>query len=110
MIARIIFATLVMGGLGVVFGCLLAYAAGKFAIKVDPRITAIRAVLPGANCGGCGFPGCDGYAAACVASECPLNKCAAGGTCKDGRIELQGDHKKKVKAALEDMGFKTEVR
>ena len=79
MIARIIFATLVMGGLGVVFGCLLAYAAGKFAIKVDPRITAIRAALPGANCGGCGFPGCDGYAAACVAGECPLNKCAAGG-------------------------------
>ncbi|MDD2410363.1 MAG: stress response translation initiation inhibitor YciH [Candidatus Methanomethylophilaceae archaeon] len=38
------------------------------------------------------------------------NKCAAGGTYKDGRIELQGDHKKKVKAALEEMGFTTEVR
>ena len=38
------------------------------------------------------------------------NKCAAGGTAKDGRIELQGDHKKKVKIVLEDMGFRTEVR
>jgi translation initiation factor 1 len=38
------------------------------------------------------------------------NKCAAGGTAKDGKIELQGDHKKKVKEALESMGFKTEVR
>lgn len=38
------------------------------------------------------------------------NKCAAGGTCKDGRIELQGDHKRKVKAVLEEMGFRTEVR
>jgi translation initiation factor 1 len=38
------------------------------------------------------------------------NKCAAGGTAKDGKIELQGDHKKKVKDALESMGFKTEVR
>jgi translation initiation factor 1 len=38
------------------------------------------------------------------------NRCAAGGTCKDGRIELQGDHKKKVKAVLEEMGFRTEVR
>ena len=38
------------------------------------------------------------------------NKSAAGGTCKDGRIELQGDHKKKVKAVLEEMGFRTEVR
>ena len=38
------------------------------------------------------------------------NKCAAGGTSKDGRIELQGDHKKKVKLVLEEMGFRTEVR
>jgi len=37
-------------------------------------------------------------------------KCAAGGTAKDGRIELQGDHKKKVKETLESMGFRTEVR
>ena len=38
------------------------------------------------------------------------NKCAAGGPYKDGRIELQGDHKKRVKAVLEEMGFRTEVR
>ncbi len=38
------------------------------------------------------------------------NKCAAGGTYKDGRIELQGDHKKRVKTVLEEMGFRTEVR
>ena len=37
------------------------------------------------------------------------NKCAAGGTCKEGRIELQGDHKRKVKVVLEGMGFRTEV-
>jgi predicted translation initiation factor SUI1 len=37
-------------------------------------------------------------------------KCAAGGTAKDGKIELQGDHKKKVKETLEEMGFKTDVR
>ncbi|MFP4170559.1 MAG: stress response translation initiation inhibitor YciH [Methanomassiliicoccales archaeon] len=37
-------------------------------------------------------------------------KCAAGGTAKDGRIELQGEHKKKVKETLEKMGFKTEFR
>lgn len=37
-------------------------------------------------------------------------KCAAGGTTKDGKIELQGDHRKKVKKSLEDMGFKVEVR
>ena len=37
-------------------------------------------------------------------------KCAAGGTTKDGRIELQGEHRKKVKQALEEMGFTAEVR
>ncbi len=38
------------------------------------------------------------------------NKCAAGGTAKNGRIELQGEHRKKVKKVLEEMGFKTEVK
>jgi len=38
------------------------------------------------------------------------NRCAAGGTAKDGRIELQGNHKKKVKSVLEEMGFTAEVR
>jgi len=37
-------------------------------------------------------------------------KCAAGGTVKDGRIELQGEHRKKVKLALEEIGFTVEVR
>jgi translation initiation factor 1 len=37
-------------------------------------------------------------------------KCAAGGTVKDGRIELQGEHKKKVQEALEKMGFTVETR
>ena len=38
------------------------------------------------------------------------NRCAAGGTAKDGRIELQGNHKKKVQSVLEEMGFTAEVR
>lgn len=37
------------------------------------------------------------------------NRCAAGGTAKDGRIELQGDHKKKVQAVLEGMGYRVQV-
>ncbi len=75
----IIAAIIVMGGLGVVFGCLLAFASEKFAVEVDPRQTQIRGVLPGANCGGCGFPGCDNYAEACVTGKAPLNCCVAGG-------------------------------
>lgn len=82
----ILYAVAVMGGLGLVFGCLLAFASKTFAVQVDPRQTAIRAALPGANCGGCGFPGCDGYAAACVAGSCELNKCAVGGAAVAAKI------------------------
>ncbi|EPZ55742.1 fe-S cluster family protein [[Clostridium] sordellii ATCC 9714] len=57
---------LVLGVMGLIFGGILAYAAKKFTVKVDERVEAILEVLPGANCGGCGFPGCGGLASAIV--------------------------------------------
>ncbi len=70
-------------GFSVVLAFLIGIALGffqqKFKVEQDPRIDAVRAVLPGANCGGCGFPGCDGYAAAAATGKAPPNKCAAGG-------------------------------
>lgn len=64
---------------GVVCGIALAYAAQRFAVKVDPKIEAVRACLPGANCGACGFAGCEGYAEAVVTDPaCPPGKCAPG--------------------------------
>jgi Na+-translocating ferredoxin:NAD+ oxidoreductase RNF subunit RnfB len=61
------------------FGVVLAIAAEKFKVKVDPRIEKIAEMLPNANCGGCGFPGCSGYAAAVVERNAPRNLCAPGG-------------------------------
>lgn len=75
----VIFAVLVLSVLGALFGLVLAVAAKKFAVEVDERQEAISGVLPGANCGGCGYPGCGGYAAAVVAGKAPVNACAAGG-------------------------------
>lgn len=75
----IIYPAAIMGGLGVVFGVLLAFASQKFAVKVDERQAKIREALPGANCGGCGFPGCDGFAEAVVAGKAKPSGCAAGG-------------------------------
>lgn len=75
----ILYPAAVMGGLGVVFGALLAFASQKFFVAVDERQSKIRELLPGANCGGCVFPGCDGYAEACASGKAKLNKCAAGG-------------------------------
>jgi len=87
----VLYAVLVLGILGAVFGLVLAIAAKKFAVQVDERQEAIAGVLPGANCGGCGFPGCGGYAAAVVAGKAPVNACAAGGAAVAAQIaEIMG--------------------
>ena len=57
----ILLSILVLGVLGGLFGALLAYASKIFHVEVDPKQAEIRACLAGANCGGCGYPGCDGY-------------------------------------------------
>jgi electron transport complex protein RnfB len=68
-----------IGGLGLLFGASLAYASKKFAVEVDPKIEEILEKLPGANCGGCGYPGCSGYAEAVVKSGASMTLCAPGG-------------------------------
>jgi electron transport complex protein RnfB len=70
---------IIIGGLGLLFGAVLAVAARFFAVEVDPRVEQIIAALPGANCGACGMPGCGGYADAIVHSNADINKCAPGG-------------------------------
>ena len=64
-----------------VFAILLGVAAKVFAVEVDERVPLVRECLPGANCGGCGFPGCDGLAAAIVEGRAPVNGCPVGGRC-----------------------------
>ncbi len=68
-----------IGSLGLLFGAALAYASKKFAVNVDPKIEQVLEVLPGANCGGCGYPGCAGYADAVVKSGAKITLCAPGG-------------------------------
>ena len=75
-----------IGGLGLLFGAALAYASKKFAVEVDPKIEEIIARLPGANCGGCGFPGCGGYAEAIVKSGAAISNCSPGGEAVIGEI------------------------
>ncbi len=73
-------AILSLGGLGILAGFGLGVASKKFAVKVDPRQEAILEALPGANCGGCGFPGCSGMAEALVKGNVPINGCPVGGS------------------------------
>ena len=63
-IASILIAMAIVGGTGIIIGILLGIAGEKFEVEVDEKEVAVRACLPGNNCGGCGFPGCDGLAAA----------------------------------------------
>lgn len=62
----ILIALLVLGITGLVAALLLYLIAQKFKVEEDPRIDLVQEVLPGANCGGCGFAGCRALAEACV--------------------------------------------
>lgn len=75
----IIGAIVSVGGLGLLFGGGLAYASRKFYVKVDPRVEEILNILPGANCGACGKPGCSGMALAVVNGELEATACTPGG-------------------------------
>ncbi|MEW6523774.1 MAG: RnfABCDGE type electron transport complex subunit B [Bacillota bacterium] len=66
--------------IGFIFGGLLAFAGQKFAVEEDPRIDEINNVLPGANCGGCGFPGCRNFAEAVVNGKAQVDGCPVGRT------------------------------
>ncbi len=70
----------IVGVIGLVCSVVLALAAKFMAVEVDEKETSIRASLPGANCGACGYTGCDGYAAALArGSEAKTNLCIPGG-------------------------------
>ena len=76
---EIIIAIAILGGLGLIFGLVLAAASKIFYVETDPRLEQLNACLPGANCGGCGYAGCAGYAEAVLKGEAPIGKCASGG-------------------------------
>ena len=76
---NVIYALLVLGILGALFGLVLSVASKIFEVKKDPREEEILSHLAGANCGGCGFPGCGGCAAAILAGTAPVTACAPAG-------------------------------
>ena len=76
---EILIAIGVLGGLALVFGLVLAAASKVFYVETDPRLDQLNECLPGANCGGCGYAGCGGYAEAVLKGEAPIGKCASGG-------------------------------
>lgn len=76
----ILVAVISLGAIGLVSAVILYVASKKFAVYEDPRIGQVAEVLPQANCGGCGYPGCSGFASACVKAGSLEGKlCPVGG-------------------------------
>jgi len=74
----IVYSVILMGVLGLGFGIFLAFSAKKFEVKEDPRVKMIVEILPGANCGACGYAGCEAYARAVVANKAKPTLCLPG--------------------------------
>lgn len=90
-------AVLVLGGVGITAAVGLVVASRFLAVEVDPRIDKIDDILPGANCGGCGYPGCRGYAEAVVKGTAKMTLCAPGGPeTVDGIAKILGVEAEKV--------------
>ncbi len=75
----ILTATAVVAIVGIFIGLFLGIAGLIFKVEVDEKEEAVLAALPGNNCGGCGFAGCSGLAAAIAKGEAPVNACPVGG-------------------------------
>lgn len=79
-ITGIIIAAVIVGGVGLFIGVFLGFSGKAFAVEVDEREEAILGVLPGNNCGGCGYAGCAGLATAIVKGEAEVGSCPVGGS------------------------------
>ncbi len=87
----IVYAVSLLGGLGLAFGLLLTLASKLFAVEVDERVGKVRECLGGANCGACGFAGCDAFAEAVVAGKAPADGCPPAGKAAASAIaEIMG--------------------
>ena len=83
---QILIATAVVTAIGLLCAVILAVASRIFEVKSNPKTEQIRACLPGANCGACGYAGCDGYAAA-LADETETNTAL----CTPGAAKVAAD-------------------
>ena len=88
---KILIPVLIVAGIGLLAGIILAVASAIMAVPKDEKAEAILEVLPGANCGACGFSGCSGYAAALSKGEAQPGLCSPGGeACAKACAELLG--------------------
>lgn len=94
---KILYAVGILSVLGALFGGILALASRVFAVEVDERLPKLTECLPGANCGGCGFAGCQAYAQAVLEGKASVGLCVAGGSeSAEKMAEIMGVSSEKV--------------
>lgn len=107
-IMGILTAAAVVGIVGIFIGLFLGIAGMVFKVDVDEREEAVLGVLPGNNCGGCGYAGCSGLAAAIAKGEAPVNACPVGGEPVSGEIArimgVEADESQKMVAFVHCQG------
>lgn len=86
--AQLLIAVATMGGLGAFFAGALALADKKLRVEENPLIGQVNEVLPGANCGGCGFAGCYDFAVNVVEGKAKVNGCPVGGAETSGAVAI----------------------
>ena len=90
-ITMVLIAAAIVAGLGLLIGILLGVVGKVFEVEVDEKEVAIRELLPGNNCGGCGYAGCDALAAAIAKGEAKAGACPVGGSAIAAQIaEITG--------------------
>ena len=89
---KILYAILIMAGLGLIFGILISLFSTKFKVEEDKRLTEINDLLPGANCGACGSAGCHDYAVKIFEKKADQNGCKV----------IKGEAKEKLKEYIEN--------
>lgn len=91
----------IVGGCGLMFGCLLAVCSVIFKVERDGRIEQIEKILPGANCGACGYAGCAAYAEAIVSAGAGISGCSVGkGAVAEKIAEIMGKTAEKTEPGL----------
>ena len=75
----IIFSVALISIIALIIGIFLGVSSEIFKVKVDEKVTKVRECLPGNNCGGCGYAGCDALAEAIAKGEAAVNQCPVGG-------------------------------
>jgi len=98
----LLYALIAIGGLALIFGLVLGYAAVRFKVKADPLVDQIDGLLPQTQCGQCGYPGCRPYAEA-IANGDDINKCPPGGEATMRKLaDLMGVEAKPLETDEED--------